>query len=315
MLRKMLIPLDGSGLAERALEDAAALSASTAATLILLRTVELHTVPGMDDRAAEVEALSDAERYLREHAERLQHRGFTCEVVATYGPAAEWIVAEASLRDVDLIVMSTHGRSGPARWLLGSVAEAVLARTSVPVLLVRAWQPRGREMLLRDEPRVLVPLDGSAFAEAALPIAAGLADDVGAELVLIRVQPRPADVIKTEAGLVLSYVDQQEAGLVSEATDYLNMVAGGLLERWLGVPVSTRAELGDAASSITATAMQLNAALIVMTTHGRTGVSRAVLGSVAGRILEHSTASLVLVRPRDSDSSPEHEALRESSAT
>jgi len=314
MLHKILVPLDGSALAERALEDATALSVSTAATLVLMRAVEVHTLPGLDERTAEAEATADAASYLRVEAERLLRRGFTCEIATPYGPAADWIQAEATLRHVDLIVMSTHGRTGPGRWLFGSVAEAVLARTTVPVLLVRAWQPEERELLLGDQPCLLVPLDGSAFAEAALPTAAALADDVGARLVLIRIQPRPHDVVKTEQGRVLAYIDQQEAALVSEATVYLDRVALRLGQQWPTVPVSTRVELGDPAVSITDTATNINAALIVMATHGRTGLSRVRLGSVAGRILEHSTTSLVLVRPSSSDSTTAEEGAQERSA-
>jgi len=280
MLHKVLVPLDGSELAERALSDATALSIPTAARLILMRAVEAHTLPGVDARAAQVDALAEAEEYLREVAAGLQRRGFTCEVATPYGPAADWILEEANLRHADMIVMSTHSRSGPARWLVGSVAESVLARATQPVLLVRVCQPRERELLLQDQPRLLVPLDGSVFAEAAVPVAAALAEDVGAELVLTRVERAPT-------------------ALTAEATDYLARIARMLTERRPGVRVSTRLEFGDPVVGITASAAETDAALIVMATHGRAGLSRAVFGSVSGRILEHGTTSLVLVRPPD----------------
>jgi nucleotide-binding universal stress UspA family protein len=307
MLSKILVPLDGSELAERALSDATALSIPTAARLILMRAVVAHTLPGVDARAAQVDAVGEADGYLRGVATGLQHRGFACEIATPYGPAADWILEEASLRHADMIVMTTHSRSGPARWLVGSVAESVLARATLPVLLVRAWQPRERELLLQDRPRLLVPLDGSVFAEAALPAAAALAEDVGAELVLTRVQPSPTGVLTANDGQVLAYVDQEEEALAAEATDYLTSIARTLAEQRPGVRVSTRVQFGEPVVGITASAAETNAALIVMATHGRTGLSRAVFGSVAGRVLEHGTTSLVLVRPPN----PEHVATAE----
>src|SRR5205823_6029813 len=87
------------------------------------------------------------------------------------------------------------------RWWFGSVAEAVVAHSRLPVLLDRAWQPSQRELLLADQPRLLVPLDGSMFAESVLEVAAGLADDLGAELVVVRVDPRPRDVRTAEQAI------------------------------------------------------------------------------------------------------------------
>jgi nucleotide-binding universal stress UspA family protein len=152
---------------------------------------------------------------------------------------------------------------------------------------------------------VLVPLDGSTFAEAALPTAAALADDIDAELVLIRIQPRPTDVLTAEDGQVVAYLDQQEERLIGEATEYLDGVAHNLTQRSRDLRVSTRARLGDATAGIVACAQEIGAALIVMATHGRTGLARAALGSVAGRLLQPGSTPLVLVRPFR----PEHAAI------
>src|SRR5579859_1996048 len=124
MLSKILVPLDGSELAERALSDATALSIPTAARLILMRAVVAHTLPGVDARAAQVDALEEADGYLREVAAGLRQRGFECEIATPYGSAPDWILEDASVRHADMIVMSTHSRSGPGRWLVGSVAES-----------------------------------------------------------------------------------------------------------------------------------------------------------------------------------------------
>jgi nucleotide-binding universal stress UspA family protein len=198
MLRTILVPLDGSRLAERALEYATAIAVPTGARLILMRAV------------AETEAWHAAERYLNDTAFGLRERGFDCFIATPVGSAADWIVAEAESREVDLVAMSTHGRTGPGRWLFGSIAESVVASSPVPVLVERAWQRIRREPRLTERPTLLVPLDGSAFAESALEPAGRLANDLGGELVLLRVEARATDVLRDEFGRTIEYLDQQE---------------------------------------------------------------------------------------------------------
>ena len=135
---RILVPLDGSALAEAALPSAASL-ASADTVVILMRAAEAHTMPCGDPTAAQVDAVREAEEYLAGVAARLQLNGV--KNIATsvwYGPAAPAIVDAARLRKVDLIVMSTHGRSGLGRLILGSVAESVLRGTTTPILLRRS---------------------------------------------------------------------------------------------------------------------------------------------------------------------------------
>ncbi|HEY7519203.1 MAG TPA: universal stress protein [Methylomirabilota bacterium] len=137
---RILVPLDGSALAEMALPKAVALlSDGPGGTLILLRAAEARTLPGVDPTDAQVTAVQEAESYLADVADRLSARGITRVVRSVwYSRAAEAIVEAAHARRADLIVMSTHGRSGLQRALRGSVAESVLRRTRTPILLVSA---------------------------------------------------------------------------------------------------------------------------------------------------------------------------------
>jgi nucleotide-binding universal stress UspA family protein len=136
-LDRILVPLDGSPLAEAALAKAVEL-AGPGTTLILLRAAEAHSVPGADPTDVQIQVVRDAEEYLRAAAERARAAGAgTVETSVWYGPAPPAIVEAARLRKVDLIVMSTHGRSGLGRLILGSVAESVLRGTTTPILLVR----------------------------------------------------------------------------------------------------------------------------------------------------------------------------------
>jgi nucleotide-binding universal stress UspA family protein len=136
---KILVPLDGSPLAEAALPKAAELIGHhPGATLILLRAVEATTLPGTDPINAQVAVVHEAEDYLETVAARLRADGVPeVKTSVWYGSAAPSILAAARVTKPDLIVMSTHGRSGFRRLVLGSVAESVLRATSMPVFLIR----------------------------------------------------------------------------------------------------------------------------------------------------------------------------------
>jgi nucleotide-binding universal stress UspA family protein len=138
-LDRILVPLDGSALAESALGEAAELTGGDSTTLVLLRAAEAPTLPGVDATEVRVQVVREAEEYLRAVAARLTAQGLPrVETCVWYGSAAAAIVAAASLCNADLIVMSSHGRSGLGRFILGSVAESVLRGTTTPILLVRA---------------------------------------------------------------------------------------------------------------------------------------------------------------------------------
>lgn len=139
-LERILIPLDGSALAEGAMEDALDLTKGNAsAMLILLRAAEAHTMPGADPTDEQVAVVREAETYLAAVAERLAKRGIkNVETAVWYGPAAAAIIQAIRLKKADLVVMSTHGRSGLGRLMMGSVTESVLRGTTTPICVVRA---------------------------------------------------------------------------------------------------------------------------------------------------------------------------------
>ncbi|HXH82801.1 MAG TPA: universal stress protein [Candidatus Tectomicrobia bacterium] len=137
-IKTVMVPLDGSVLAEAALSPAVDLALKSNARLVLLRAAEAHTGPLTDAVAAQVEAVREAEEYLAGVRERVARAGVTAvETSVWYGPPAEAIIEAATFRDADLIVMSTHGRTGLGRLVLGSVAESVLRGTAVPILVIR----------------------------------------------------------------------------------------------------------------------------------------------------------------------------------
>ena len=284
MLKKILVPLDGSDLAERALTYATALATPTGAQLVLLRAALSHTFIGVDSRERQTGAIQEAELYLDDVATWVRAGGFGCDAVVVHGHAAESIVNQARVSRADLIVMTTHGRTGPGRWIFGSVTESVVANSPVPVLVQRAWGPQFGGPLWSDTPELLAAVDGSAFAEAALEVAASLAEALHGKLVLVRVEDDPARL--------------------GAAMEYLPLAQARLAANHPGLPIVTDIRVGDAAYGIEEALAQREAEFVVMATHGRSGAKRAIIGSIAGKIVNHGKVPVVLIHPARVEEEP-----------
>lgn len=298
MFTKILVPLDGSPLGERALPIAASIAQSVNASLLLVRAVWTRNMtPGLDSGETYLSAVQEAEAYLEAVARRLG-AGVQVEVVAPPAPAPLGILQVAEQDKADLIVMTTHGRSGLSRWVYGSVAEAVLSRSRVPVLLVRTnalATASHRPAAGAERPRLLVPLDGSAFAETAIAPAAELARAFDWTVTLLRVVTTTTPVV-VDAELQRPFLPEnllQQAR--SDAELYLASVASSLRREGLRVQPCLR--VGEAAEAILDECYASGASLVVMATHGRTGLGRLLYGSVAAEVLHRGTLPLLLVRP------------------
>ena len=135
--QRILVPLDGSDCAENVLPMAEKLAAELKASIVLLRVALTHTFPGVDPTEAELKVVREAEAYLQKVEDRLKAKGFKVDSHVRYGNDAEEILEHADGKDIDLIAMNTHGRSGVKLFLLGSVAEKVLRYSPKPIFLVR----------------------------------------------------------------------------------------------------------------------------------------------------------------------------------
>jgi nucleotide-binding universal stress UspA family protein len=299
---QILVPLDGSPLAEHALACATTLGRGLPAELVLFRAVSIppDTREILDSAGLEAATLTEqleveASDYLRRIADQLQDAGLGVRQVVRHGPAAEAIVDYAEQTDIQQIVMATHGHTGISHWTHGSVAERVLQSASVPVLLVRAQEG---ELSASREPmpcrRILVPLDGSDVAEQVLPSATSIAQALRAEMILFQVP-----IVYVSGSLIGEWYLPWQGVLRTAEQDaqaYLNRVAYDLKEQ--GVKVSTAMQIGAVAESIIAYAEANRIDLIAMCTHGRTGLGRWILGSVADRVLRASSIPILLVRAR-----------------
>jgi nucleotide-binding universal stress UspA family protein len=136
-LERVLIPLDGSECAEMILPKVEKLAIELKASIALLRVAYAHTFPGVDPSDAEVKVVREAEEYLLGLENRLKAKGFKVDSHVRYGNDAEEILDHAAQKDIDFIAMTTHGRSGVKRFLIGSVAEKILRHSPKPIFLVR----------------------------------------------------------------------------------------------------------------------------------------------------------------------------------
>jgi nucleotide-binding universal stress UspA family protein len=213
---------------------------------------------------------------------------------------AEAVMAAANDLDAAFVVLASHGYTGFDRWMLGSVADAVVRMSTRPVLVLRAdpASAAGQDAEIR---RVLVPLDGFAPAEEALPPAVAIARASGAALDLMHVLPGPYAFL---AG-VSPTIDEQ---MRRTAAIYMTRLRQGL-------PASLSTEqhvlTGSPAEQILQHAEQTGADLVVMSTHGRAGVARWALGSVADRVLRGGHLPVLLIRPQSSQRGPLFPAERD----
>ena len=288
MSHAVLVPLDGLPLAERALPQAETLARALGWRLLLVRAVP----PAVGDAERQVQA---AGAYLAAVAARLP-ADLIVETVAFLGEPADAILQEVHLRGAELVAMATHSRSHLGGLLYGSVARAVLAHSPVPVLLLRSWQS-GEEAPPSSPPRLVVPLDGSRLGEAALPTALALVRALGGEIVLLQVVTRPGYTWSAAEGMLLAGGELALDLLVNEASAYLGRVRDRLCRAEPLVRVRAEVRLGSAAATIAAAGREHGAALMVMASHGRGGVGRFLLGSVADGVLRQGVVPLVLVRP------------------
>lgn len=302
MYRRILVPLDGSDLAERAVPMAETMAARHDAELHLVHVLEdlpdYSLKMPQEDLEWEDRAADAATEYLEAQVRALEERGVertTATVVD--GPVAEALDEYLETHGIDLVVMTTHGEGGFRRWWLGSVADELLRRTSVPLLLRRI---RSGDEDLGGAPesieRVLVPLDGSREAEGVLEHARSMAASFGARMTLLQ-------VLAPGLGLGRFRTDPEDAreGVTeearSEANRYLEETASELRETANG-PVAVDHEVAfdeQPADGILERAEE-GTDLVALATHGRGGFSRAVLGSVADKVVRGSTTPVLVVR-------------------
>jgi nucleotide-binding universal stress UspA family protein len=311
MFRSLLVPVDGSNFAEHALTLALSVARRAGARIQLVHVhsplAEHPKAYGFSIPSLDAHVKEEHQTYLESLGERIR-KVSTVPVTITFleGEIAETLRLTASNTDTDLVVMTTHGRGPLQRFWVGSVADALVRQLSVPVLLVR---PREELVDFTREPsikRIVLPLDGSVVGEQILPPALDLGRLMDADMTLLRVvkpvyvppasKVLPGGSFGQHVERLMQELQKAEEDLRSEAAGYLDRVAEKVRAASLRVEmlVVTREH---PAQAILEQAANPACDLIAMETHGRRGLSRIVLGSVADKVLRGALVPMLVHRP------------------
>jgi len=293
MYTSILVPQDGSPAAASILPYVTHLARNLGARIVLLTV--LVPIPALG-RPAETEGSAEAQALIRRQAARCRDAGVEATTLVVAGQPAAEIIRRARDGHADLIAMGTRGHSGLRRGLLGSVTDEVVRASPVPVL---ALSPGAAERFGTGHHHpagITVPLDGSELAEAALPHAEALAKALSLELHLLRVVPPSALAPYTEDGLPMDTTPIIEE-LEQEAAAYLEGVAQRLAQR--GVKSHRQVTRGAPALAIADHLRATPDHLVAICTHGRSGVGRLLIGSVADYVIRSAGVPvLVVTRPQ-----------------
>ncbi len=278
-MRGILVPLDGSSAAEAVLHQVRRLAKGTDTELLLLRTYHLESI-GTTYMALLPQFRREAEEYVARIETWLGREGYRVRTKVLEGLPADAILETALQENVSLVALSTHGRTGLARWVFGSVAEKVLRSSTGPVLVLRSF-PGGRPAPPAELPlkHWLIPADGGEGTLAAIAALRELAKSVDATATVLHVRP-PDDP------LAASRWNAPEAPLAAAMKALADAA----------IPARLEHREGDPADRILAAAAELKADAIAMATHGRRGVSRWAYGSVTEKVLRGADLPLLVVR-------------------
>jgi len=319
MFKRIVVPLDGSSLAEQALPIAARVARASGASLILLRVLITLDEPDwgptrgvpFDHPVITEKERAEATAYLSDIEKRTDLEDLGVIAVVAEGDVAQTILSIAKDRQADLIVMNSHGYTGFKRWVLGSVAEKVARHSTAPVFILR--DAAGLSAALQTEnhtTRVMVAVDGSTLSEATLPfavsLAIALASPAHAVLKLVRVLPLSYSEAKIAVQNDRSAVEAKEylASLEErishdeEAAKLASITATAILDADIAGTLIDLAEEGEEGRELEAGEKSGGCDMIALATHGRGGFQRWMLGSVTERVLCRTKLPLLIVRPQ-----------------
>ncbi|HEX6508606.1 MAG TPA: universal stress protein [Chloroflexota bacterium] len=296
MFQRLLVPLDGSHLAEAVLPICRRLEQVLHARVMLLHVLE-RGAPAEVHGERHLATVEEAERYLKEIADNLEPVGISVAWhahPAPEGDVARSITAHAEEEGADLIVLATHGEGNVRQRIFGSIAQQVLQRGSIPVLLAR---PTGGPPPSFAPLKILVPLDATSDAEAALGPAKELARALGASLHLVTVVPTSGTIRgdRVATAILLPTATHQALELEQqEVQNYLEDLAAKL--RAEALAVTTEVRRGEPSAALADEATEPDVGLVVVATHGRAGLQAAWAGSVTARLLSRTHAPVLLLR-------------------
>lgn len=300
MTPTILVPIDGSALSEQALPTAVSIARHTGAHLHLVRvhepqaTVPYYGVFPVFDAEWDRRVREEEEQRLRSLARRVEEAGVVARAELLEGPVVSTLAEYAIEIDADLVVMTTHGRGGFSRAWLGSVADGLVRRCGRPILLLRPDDEVDGPLDLDRAPaldHILLPMDGSEFSKQVVGRVLAIAKPLRARITLLRVVPTARAF-----GMDPTMPPPELARARARAAESLDAMAEGLCIHELRVRTAVVAD-DRPANAIIEYAERHGVGLIAMTTHGRSGLARIVLGSVADKVLRGTSTPLLVYRP------------------
>ena len=296
MLNHILVPLDGSRLAECVLPHTAAVARAFGSRVTLL-----HVLKGSetDEQPSLVDPLSwhinkaQSQAYLEGLTTRLRETGLDVENVILEGNPPERIVEFAHAHAIDLMVLSSHGQSGLGGWNISSVVQKILMRAYISIMIVRAYQPTSEELITHHYRRVLVPLDCSKRAECALPLAVRLVSGKDAALLLTHIVERPeipcSEALTAEESLLVDRLIERNQRVAAAYLDRLRSDYPGQITTHLLVSDSPQATLHDLVE-------QQEIDLIILSAHGSTESIKWPYGSLVVGLIAYGTSPVLIVQ-------------------
>lgn len=307
MYRTIVVPLDGSPLAEHALATATMLAERAEARIELVRAHQLMLHDLGDQLALDQAMRDEALEYLARTAKGIQDEsGLHPATKVLEGPPAQTIGEHVRGLKDPLLVMSTHGRTGFSRAWMGSVADAVIRTGVAPVLLLRPEElADGVLEPIGPFKRMLVPVDGSGYSEQAVPHAMAIAELTGAQVLLLEVvKPvfTPAFMPAMEYAVAYAppeeYATEATQTLVERAADYVSNLAIKLRRQYPTLDIRSEVRTDATPARVILDAAQAQGSdVVALATHGR-GMSRFVVGSVADKVLRAGPRAMLVVRPQ-----------------
>lgn len=302
MLEHILLPLDGSALAERVIPHAVSLTEAFNSKLTLLRVVfqdddtnALGFVNPMEWQMRKTEA----ESYLKSVQQRLQTAGIDSQVQIFEGKPAHQIVEFAKANDVQLVIMSSHGSSGLSEWNINSTVQKVLFRAHIPVMIIRAYQEPYEDIKGLSYKRILLPLDGSKRAECTLPLAESLSAAQSSTIFLAHIVEEPYLPCQTPlSNEDQAVIEKMNEINLSESENYLRQVKRNLKTQHVETIIE---------SSIKPTLTLHNIIdreqidLVLLSAHGFSGDNRWPYGKIALNFIAFGTTPLIIIQDLSRD--------------
>jgi nucleotide-binding universal stress UspA family protein len=297
MFNRILVPLDRSALAECVLPHVSAIARAFDSQVLLLTVLDAgerdSKLPSVDPVDWQIQK-AEAETYLQKIARQEQEAGLKkVETHILEGKAEERIIEFSESQEINLIILSSHGRSGLSGWNVSSVVQKIIYRAYTSIMIVRAYQPINPDQLDIQYSRLMVPLDGSQRAETVFPVASSLAQYYDAELFFVHVvrkpeMPRRTPLKPEDVDLAEGIIERNQ----SEARKYLEEI-----QRRFSGNVRTRLEISDRVNfTLHEVAKQEEIDMVLLSAHGYSGESKWPYGSVVISFISYGNTPLLIVQ-------------------